>query len=371
MNPELAEEVCNLVKKPLKWNAIFSVASENAIVPLLDRQLRATVPGLVPVSEMQRLNEANRANALRCLNLTAVLIEILRLLKAEGIAALPYKGPVLAVQAYGDAVLRQFEDVDILLRHRDMEKAHEIMRRLGFVPAIPEDMRPDFNSPMVPGEYKYYGEARAAIVEFHTERTYRHFPVAPDLDELYRAGGWVSLSGHQVRTLSVEDTLVAICVHGSKDFWARLSWIADVSELIQSQPGLDWQRVISRAVSLRAERMLHAGLMLAARTFDTPLPEAVAGRLGKDARARTIAGEMQTSLLHSDSKLRGAIGRFELRRRLVPGMFAGWHYALRLTMVPAEEDWRTMRLPARLGPFYFLLRPLRLARKYGRSHEAA
>jgi hypothetical protein len=67
----------------------------------------------------------------------------------------------------------------------------------------------------------------------------------------------------------------------------------------------------------------------------------------------------------------GALERFRLRRRLVPGFFDGWRYALRLAMAPAEEDWLTLRLPRPLAPLYILLRPLRLIRKYGRSHEAA
>jgi hypothetical protein len=63
--------------------------------------------------------------------------------------------------------------------------------------------------------------------------------------------------------------------------------------------------------------------------------------------------------------------RFEVRRRLVPGFLAGWCYAARLTMAPAEEDWRMLGLPRALAALYILLRPFRLMRKYGRTREAA
>jgi hypothetical protein len=49
----------------------------------------------------------------------------------------------------------------------------------------------------------------------------------------------------------------------------------------------------------------------------------------------------------------------------VPGGVAGWRYAIRLAVVPAEEDWMMVRLPAALAPLYIVLRPLRLLRKYG------
>ena len=94
------------------------------------------------------------------------------------------------------------------------------------------------------------------------------------------------------------------------------------------------------------------------------------GRVKEDRRAEAIAMELERSLLGSRRRPMGACERFQLRRRLVPGFFAGWRYALRLTMAPAEEDWLMLRLPRPLAPLYILLRPLRLMRKYGRSTKA-
>jgi hypothetical protein len=193
----------------------------------------------------------------------------------------------------------------------------------------------------------------------------------PDLDESSSEGVTVNLGGHDVRTFSPEGALLAICVHGSKDFWARLSWIADVSELIQSHPGLDWKAINARAEALHVQRMLHVGLILAAKVLDAALPEEIAGKVKADRDAEEIAMGLERRLRDSGAPAMGALERFRLRRRLVPGFFAGWRYALRLTMAPAEEDWLTLRLPRPLAPLYIQLRPLRLIRKYGRSHEAA
>jgi hypothetical protein len=41
------------------------------------------------------------------------------------------------------------------------------------------------------------------------------------------------------------------------------------------------------------------------------------------------------------------------------GTFEGWRYAVRLSVLPAEEDWQMMRLPGPLAPLYIALRPLR------------
>ena len=43
------------------------------------------------------------------------LLEILALLDREGVRAIPFKGPTLAVKAYGDLTLRPFSDLDIFV----------------------------------------------------------------------------------------------------------------------------------------------------------------------------------------------------------------------------------------------------------------
>ena len=60
-----------------------------------------------------------------------------------------------------------------------------------------------------------------------------------------------------------------------------------------------------------------------------------------------------------------AAGRFRFRRRMLAGKLVGWRYAMRLAVVPSEDDWQMMRLPRALAPLYIALRPLRLLQKYG------
>ncbi len=121
----------------LDWDALLGGAARHAVAPLLDRQLLTVAADVIPANQISRMNEANRVNTLRCLQLTAALVEILRLFQAEGIAALPYKGPILAAQAYGDLSMRQFDDIDIVVPQREMAKAQEIMLGLGYTAKFP------------------------------------------------------------------------------------------------------------------------------------------------------------------------------------------------------------------------------------------
>lgn len=365
MPPHIAAEIRELAAAPLDWDLLLSEAAENSVTPLLARQLPASAADVVPPARLERLKDAARANAVRSLILVAELIKIVDAFGSQGIQAIPYKGPVLAAQAYQDVTLREFDDLDIVLRQRDMPKANDILVSLGFRPEFPWILSPGAASALVPGEYNYRDDDRRLMVELHTELTLRHFPVQPDLDDLAGRLVPVALSGHHVRTFAPEDALPILCIHGSKDFWERISWIADIAELVQAHPQLDWDRVFQCAESFHARRMLHLGLALAAGLLAAPLPDAILASVRNDLTAASVASEVQQRLLSRAWPRLDAAGRLRFRRRMLPGTLAGWRYALRLAVVPAEEDWLMMRLPRPLAPLYVALRPLRLLRKYG------
>jgi hypothetical protein len=365
MQPRIAEEIREIAARPLDWDFLLTAAAENSVMPLLGRHLPALAGNLVAAEHFERLKAACRASAIRCLSLAGELIKILGEFQSQRILAIPWKGPVLAAQAYGDMAMREYEDLDLIVRQSDLLRAHDAMLRLGFRAKFPWILAGGATRSLVPGEYNYLDDARRIIVELHTELTLRHFPVTPDLEDFSRRLVSVSLSGHPVQALSIEDALPVLCVHGAKDFWERISWVADISELVQSGPLLDWDAVWQRAERLKAERMLSLGLALAAGLLDAPMPAEVRLRVQRDEIATSIAEELRCVLLRRNPVLPSGAARAQFRRKMVAGTFAGLRYSVRLAIAPAEEDWQMMRLPRVLAPLYIALRPLRLLKKYG------
>lgn len=360
-----ARQIRDITCRPLRWEYLLQVAAENSILPLLAAHLPMVAPDVFTSEQFAQLKAASRAAGIRSLQLSAELIRVLGALQIEGILALPYKGPVVAVQAYGDLALREFEDLDIIVRQRDMARANEVLRALNYQSRSPWLFD---SAALVPGEYKYVDAGRRLIVELHTELTLRHFPVAPDFDKMIQRFTDVSIGGHRVHTFGAEDTLVLLCVHGSKDFWERISWVADVSEFTQ-RVDLDWPRVFDGAQELKATRMVLLGLALASNLLDTDLPDEVRARIESDSMAVALAKEIAQRLLTDDRSSRTAAQSFRYRRQLVPGAFDSWSYGLRLATAPAEEDWTMVRLPRALTPLYFVFRPFRLFRKYGVTQQ--
>jgi hypothetical protein len=265
--------------------------------------------------------------------------------------------------------LRDFDDLDIILPQRDLPKAHEAMLVLGYRARFPQILSNNSKTALVPGEYNYRDEKRRAVVELHTDLTLRHFPVIPEIDRFAQRLNNVMVAGHEVPTFAPEDLLPVLCVHGSKDFWERISWVADIAELIQRQADLDWDAAFRTAESLRVERMLHLGLALADDLLQAPMPVEIRKRVRDDSDALSVAREVKQRTLGRGLSSAGTISRLRFRRRMVPGILAGWRYSIRLAVVPAEEDWEMVQLPGVLAPLYLALRPLRFLRKYGWAHS--
>jgi len=90
-------------------------------------------------------------------HLTAELVRLMGLLKAAGVPAVTFKGPVLAAMAYGSIELRQFSDLDILVRQTDLPRVAEILtaerylsphtRREGLATGYFQECEDAFNAP--------------------------------------------------------------------------------------------------------------------------------------------------------------------------------------------------------------------------------
>jgi len=366
VNSAIAEEIRDLIRGPIDWDFLLLQAAEQSVTPLLCRQLSSVAADLVEPAQLQRLTELTRVNTMRSLVLTAELVRIMDRFASEGIQAVPYKGPILAVQAYGDLALREFEDLDIVVRQRDVAKANDAMISLGYRSKISGLFSGNAES-IVPAEYMYIhgDEAQRMMVEIHSERTMRHFPLPLDLDDLMSRLVPVSVGGHVFFTFAPEETFVLLCVHGSKHFWKRLSWIADIAGFVEAHRDLQWNKIFRLAQVLRANRMVAISLALVLRLFDAPLPLDVFESVRPDAEANSLAAQIERNLLARQPVEFGALTLFLLRRQMLDSFFRGWRYSLRLATLPSEDDAVALRLPSLLKPLYLALRPFRLLRKYG------
>jgi len=353
----------HLFRKPLDCPRLLTLADEQGVLPLLARQLGLLDQGLAPVEVRQKLRDAARAQTLFTLGLTAELFRVLDRFAALGIAALLTKGPVLSARCYGDPGLRQYTDLDLVLRDEDVYRATEAMMALGYQPKVPLKA---IQAKKAPGEYVFVQNGTKLLVEFHTERTFRYHPKPLCVDALFERQARVRFDGHDVPALSNEDELILICIHGAKHFWERLMWIADVAALASRQT-INWNRALAAAREVQAQRMLQVGLLLARNMLGARLPAELLDQFRADTAGSRMAARIARRLPVVESEPFGLLGRAAFRVRMRGRFLPGVAYLLRLSLSPTEEDWVAGAEEKRPRMLDAIVRPFRLARKYGRS----
>jgi Uncharacterised nucleotidyltransferase/Mycolic acid cyclopropane synthetase len=362
-NAESAQRIRDLTQRDLDWLAVMAIAGDHHVSPLLYWNLQAIAPAALPPMWAGFLQRAFRGAVFRNLALSGELVKIVDVLEARGIRALPYKGPITAMLAYGNVALREFEDLDILVRHRDIANSMDILVQLEYR-AQDETAAPTDFAGKVPGQYQFWRDHRL-LVELHTERTLRYIPQPLDMDQLEARRKPVTLGGRAVLTVCPEDMLVMLCVHGAKHFWSRLQWIGDVAEISSADSAVDWDGVWRSAQQMGARRMLRFGLLLAHELLDAELPQDILRRVRADGQARRLAGAAVEQYYSGGATQPGVGQRMLYRTRMHDGWIAGLGRTVRLATSPTEDDWEQDRISPKFTPLHAAMRPLHLIQKYG------
>jgi len=342
---------------------VLLLSEEHGVQGMLAKRLSEFGFAEVPGDARERLQARMRAQHLFTLGLTAELFRVLEDFSKAGIDAIPVKGPVISLLAYDDPALRSYGDLDLLLRHKDIQPAIRRMLAMGFEPDLSVTV---VQSQKVPGEYLFRRPGTQRLVELHTEQTFRHYPKPMRIEEMLTRRRPVVLDGRAVQVLSLEDEIVFDCIHGAKDFWERLMWVSDVAALLTKNPGIDWQKVRQNASVVNAHRMLHTGVQLAVITFGTPIPDDIAEAIQQDAPAGILCEKIRNWLPHAGHHPLSLTARAIYRMKMAGGGIAGARYLARLSFSPTEDDWEEAGAATRRSRLWEAVRrPFRLIRKYG------
>lgn len=365
-----AERIHDLLRADLNWDYLLRAAREHGMASLLYWHLDGVSPESVPEDVLLRLRGHFQANHLHSLYLTGELLKLLGELEARGIAAIPYKGPALSAAAYGNLALREFGDLDILVREEDVIGAADALRSLGY--RAQYEMSRAQETAFLRYERQYqFSRDDGSTVELHWKITSRHTSFALTPEYLWERARRVSLGGGVVPAFPPEELLLTLCVHGSLHRWESLKWVCDIAELLSASENLDWERLEYLAGALNSRRMLRLGLVLSSDLLEaTKIPNKLLFEARNDPAVKSLAAEVRERLFREDPVAGEDFERFPYWRfqlRVTERLRDRLRYCLRRATTPGLLDWETVPLPAALFRFYRLLRPMRLAGRFGRG----
>ena len=368
MDSQTVERLRELVGQGLNWEYLISAAHRNQVAPLLYWNLNNTCADSVPMPFMDELRHYFHINARHNLLQTRELLRILGQFKANGVACIPFKGPVLASSVYGQLSLRQFTDLDLLIDKGDIATATDLLLSQGYRPNKTLEHNhaaPDHGAEPVCVFERHDG---MVSVDLHwgLERTF--MPFSMDLASLKGRLTKVAIADKTVYGPPPEELLLILCAHGSRHLWNRMKWICDVAELLRIHQVMDWELINEQARNLGSERMLHVGLFLANDLLGAPVPDTLLHRIRTDPGVKSLSSQVYERLFVDDDTPSGVIGTFVFRTRVRERWrekVAGLPYLVHRTLAPTANDISLIRLPAPLAFIYYMIRPIRLVGMYG------
>jgi len=355
-----------LIQQGLDWPALCRTALRHGVLPVVSIRLEELGQDLVPEEEIVRLKQFRHANLRRSLVMTAELLKIITHLDSQGLAAIPFKGPVLAVQAYGDSGLRQFADLDLLVRKKDLRAVGEQLAKHGyslldaFTPAQERAHLKHAN------EVTFSARNGAAFLDVHWQFAADYLTAANDPAGAFERQTSVLLEGRRVPALAAGDMLFYLCLNGLKYTWAKLSLLCDIARVIESDANLDWEDLLLKAETAGIRRAFLLGIALARDILGTSVPASIPEAAGKDRVIRVLRERARIRLFERGDEEPGFLetARFQLpaKDRLSDRI----SYCFIRAFFPTAEDWKLLSLPDSLYFLYYFIRPLRLAGLYTR-----
>ena len=360
-NGRVVSRLRELTSTQIDWEYFFLLARRHAVVPLIYLQLDRHATDLVPDEVLARFNKHYVENSARNVILTAELCRLINLFCDAGIEAIPYKGPALALFAYGNVALRRFVDLDVIVKKAEVSKACEILLNEGYTPS--RSLSPAQQKLLLRTQHnmQFSRDHHRLIVELHWDVAPHLFASSVNTDQLWQNLITLDLNGSQVKSFSAADLLFSLCVHGSRHLWERLGWICDVAELL-TRHTFDWTTLLQRAAAADNERMLLLGLQLAEQLLDAPLPDDIKQRCASDPRLQSLARNVVEHLFNGTTHVPATsreIFKYNLRVRKT---FTSRARYLLYMLRPTDGDLASHSLPASLNFAYYLTRPFRLFR---------
>ena len=366
MDQEKIDRGHTLLRKGIDWPFLERMARLHGLMPLLYKNIDAHFSEDVPPLILNQLQGWYVANARRNLLLVGQLLMLLRLFKDNDIPVVPYKGAVLAASAHGDITLREFHDLDFLVQQNHLLRARDLLLSSGYQLSVKSD-----GGDVVRQNSQYEVGLKLAHAGIHVELKWdiisRYFALPMDMTALWTRLKPVFIDGRKIYTFSPEDTLLILCIHGTKHLWASLMWVTDVSELIQANPGLDWQWLLDLSNTLGSRRMLSLGLFLARGLLGTSLPEKVEQQVEADSSVKRLAEEVSRRLFDQSNLSSSVWESVTFHCRARERLSDRAKYGYRLLLTPTPSDRAFLESSSSLSSLSSCIRPFRLAGKYGIS----
>lgn len=366
----LLGELADQLKDSDGWQVIVQLAIDHRVLPLVSHNLQKHASDKVPDDLIEQLRYQGQRSKLRVFGLAGALIKALDCLQEQGIKAVPFKGLVLAQEAYGSSALRSFDDIDFWVQAENFFDLSGALASQGYVPyQVSSSVELERQYCWEMGEYSLINRESDVGLDVHHRLMAGDCSMAIDFSRCWQRVEEIAVMGRPVATLRREDLLIYLCANGMKDGWSYLRSVCDVAALMTHEVPLDWGSILREAKSMKAQRMVRLGVMLAHRLLDVPLPIQFY-QLKQDKTALWMCDRICERLSSPDrphEEEHAAFEKLVLRFLASETLFARWAYSgkvlgrvFKVATRVTPKDRQFLDLPGRWAFLYCVIRPVRI-----------
>jgi len=351
----------------LSYQQIVQLAYKHGIFPIVYKTIKSLASfdkELLDTSVKFRLHyfRISKRNML----MSVELINITRLLNHHKINTLSFKGPALSQIAYGDITLRQYADIDILIRKEDRLNMINILEKEGYIPEIvlrDSTKETFFNAVNV---IAFYNKSIGIRIEIHWELLSKNYAINWDENILWSNNRSIQINNNKIDILSIELHLLYICVHSAKHLYERIEWICDIDRLIKTNPNIDWIYLVKQAKEMGITRMLYLGLALSKELFELNIPKEIQNSINNDKKIPILINKIikinYSDTIHQEKSINTLFLLLNMRENYIDK----FKLLYKGIITPKFDDFLFFQLPKQIAFLYPLVRIFRLIKKYSK-----
>ncbi|MDJ1181923.1 nucleotidyltransferase domain-containing protein [Roseofilum casamattae] len=356
-------DITDLLKTDINWSIVWELALAHGISMLVYQTLKEIKSSALPASVFELMGVEFQKRRMYNLFLSGTLVELVNLFTQHNIQAIPFKGPIWAQLGYGNIALRDFCDLDILVRPEDFSKAKDILIERGYY-----DKNFGANEESL-GEAQMVLPDRRTNIDVHYKLTPRDFYLQVETESFFEDLQTLSFLGKKVATFSPENSLAISYLQGTKDSWNSLKRICDFGKLIQTYPEANWLEVMDRCETDENDRVFWLGVAIAEIYLRISLPEILAEKLKQFPEVLKIARQHKEYMYYKNMEYGYIFYIISLWEKKETTLWSKIQYVLNIVLTVRASDRESFPLPNILFFLYYPLRIFRLITSYKLNSE--
>jgi hypothetical protein len=280
--PVELEQINSLIPLIRDWEYLAANIIERGIGPLLFKKLPLLSNNvLIPTDVQTKLQQAYYRTMSRSMVLYEHFRKITEAFALHNIQVIALKGIYLSEWLYQDIGLRQFSDIDILVKKEDGERCLSILAGLGYTPESENES--EFEKKLDIVHYTPMVLSGVAV-EVHIKLHQGIEKYDLNVGSLWKNAVPATINTNDVLVLNINDLLIHLCIHLDRHFHqghVQFTGFNDITNLIGKQGGtFNWSEFIAACRSYNCEEVVFTYIILVNKYMHALVPADIIQQYG-------------------------------------------------------------------------------------------